>query len=115
MNVERFNELASMYGEDVYGNVFSESGYGISFCFDIATALYVYASLYNSDTVQDIWSTLSTIGFSVGWGFSESQFLEDDTGEYSISKAIYGDIESNNGTYTDFIDCLIWYNDNEGK
>jgi len=112
MNKEEFDVLARTHGVDVYGDVFSECGYGISFCFDICYALYVYNSFYNP--VEDINNALYRHNFNCGSGFSETKFLTDDAGEYSIAQSIYYDIEQEKN-HEFYISMLDWFFDNRGK
>lgn len=109
MNKEQFDVTARQHGADVYGNVFSESGYGISFCFDICYALYVYNLAHPTDNIQD---ALAKCLFFPGIEFSARNFINDDTGEYSTSQGIYTDMEVNKNSEL-YISMLNWYFDNK--
>lgn len=113
---KEFLKLCKMYDIDTYGNMFSESGYGINFCFDLATALYVYAVENNNQTIKSAMET-SPIYFRISPLFNFTEFLEldidDEYTEYTTSKLIYNDLTEKNIQY--YFDILEWYCKKDSK
>ena len=113
MNREEFDRLAKDFECDVYGDIFSESGYGINFAFDLAYALHVYRSVEaNGAESGKIQYALAFGSFYAGLGFSIEDFLnttDQEYNEFTNAKMIYDAIVFQPDTLNTYLDALIWY------
>lgn len=97
MTLEEYKRLASDVMMDTDGDCFAESGWGICFAFDIATALYVYeleiCDSYEGDETR---KALQTAEFHISPLFSVTKFLEtdvnDEFGDDANAKMIYDEL-----------------------
>jgi hypothetical protein len=115
MNIDEFNALASKSGIDVYGNAFSESGYGIEFAFQLAYALQAYLSAYHGGQWTDEYSALSQLSvapISFNMGMSnfdpESEPDIEHGDEYFSAREIYATMEAT-GKWKPYYEALLWY------
>jgi len=116
MDTREFNVIANDFGVDVYGDIFAESGYGISFCFDLATAIYVYAmeqmGHYDSIEIKQILSA-SPVSFRISPLFSFTEFLavdiEGEYVDYTSAKLVYDAIVTDPLQLRKYLDALVWY------
>ena len=106
-------EFAKLYCIDTYQHDKQEKkpDWMVLFAFDICYALWVYRNYYNEENteISYISHTLDSVGFSSGY-VTETDILEDDTGEYTMVKWIYEDIEHDEKRRMQAIQALEYYN-----
>jgi len=116
MNKEIFTSIASDFA-DTYpaDQIFSESGWGSIFAFDLAQAIEVYAvenmEHYASVPIRKALS-LPPVLFKEGMGFSYGDFLattEQDDNDYVSAKLVYDAIVQKPEVLEEYLEALIWY------
>ena len=107
-------EFARLYCIDTYQHDTAEKkpDWMISLAFDISYALWIYRNYYNDSTkeIDRISNILDSVGFFPGIGVTETDILDDESGEYTIAKWIYEDIEAYPDRRMQTIEALEYYN-----
>ena len=110
--MNKMEEFAKLYCLDTYQHDKEEkkSEWMVSLAFDLCYALWVYRNYYNdsTDEIGRISHILNRVGFSAGY-IMETDITEDDTGEFTIAKWIYEDIEAFPERRIQAIEALEYY------
>ena len=107
-------EFAGLYCIDTYQSNKEEKkpDWMVNMAFDICYALWIYRNYYNAESteISYISRTLDSVGFFPGMGITETDILDDDTGEYTLAKWIFEDIEHDEKRRMQAIQAIEYYN-----
>lgn len=88
MTKENFEALAQEYGQDTYGEIDSECGWGVNFTFELAQALHFYLPLYWDSQWDEKYSAYCTV---------EKDYhnpYQNEIEEGGIAEMIFSDMEA---------------------
>jgi hypothetical protein len=115
MDKQEFDRIAREFGADVYGDIFSESGYGICFSFDICFALSRYCQDYWSGDSDPLYACYCALGRApinfragMGGGFDPEEEYDPENDEYSTAREIYADMVANKN-WKQYYKLVLWY------
>lgn len=109
MTGAEYKELAKSYGADTYGDIASESGWGICFAFDLADALYTFLSENYDGQWSEEYAALCALGsapIKYNPGMGQGRPEEGSTGEMILSDMEGGE------DWKPFFSALEWFSSN---
>jgi hypothetical protein len=119
MDAKTYKALAEEWGQDTYGDIFSESGWGICFAFDIAQALYAYCTGYYNGDGDPLYACLCMLSRSpidfrpgMGGGFNPDEKYDEKNDEkndeYETTRQLYNNMVENKN-WGSYYETLLWF------